>query len=83
MPITAPQRHVHFRGNPPHSLVLRNRADGKWWIDVPSGAGAYIVLQDSALPPAAGWQALPGIKKPLPKLEVFEAGTTEAQDGGL
>ena len=54
------------------SYVYWNRADGKWWIDEPSGAGKYIVFNDGELPPATGWSALPGALMPLPTVEIVE-----------
>ena len=54
------------------SYVYWNRADGKWWIDEPSGAGKYIVFSDGELPPARGWAALPGAEMPLPTVEIVE-----------
>merc|ERR1719230_1612128 len=63
------------------AYIYWNRADGKWWIDVPSGAGAYIVEAASAFPPEAGWQALPGIKRPLPKIEVVDVSAADGKAG--
>ena len=55
------------------SYIYWNQADGKWWIDEPSGAGKYIVLNNDRLPPPAGWTALPGAKMPLPTVEIIKA----------
>ena len=54
------------------SYIYWNQADGKWWIDEPSGAGKYIVFNDDQTPPEAGWAALPGAKMPLPTVEIIE-----------
>ena len=54
------------------SYIYWNQADGKWWIDEPSGAGKYIVFNNDKNPPATGWTALPGAKMPLPRVEIIE-----------
>ena len=56
------------------SYLYWNQADGKWWLDGPSGAGVYIVLDSSQTPPADGWQPLPGALLPLPQVERTAAG---------
>ena len=54
------------------SYIYFNRGDGQWWIDSPSGAGAYVAKSDSDGPPATGWSVLPGIPKPAPVVEMHE-----------
>jgi hypothetical protein len=56
------------------AYMYRNRGDGQWWIDEPSGAGVYVVLSDSPLPPTSGWKALPQGASPLPSLELVAVG---------
>ena len=58
------------------SYIYWNRSDGRWWIDVPSGAGAYIVASSEGDPPSAGWRALPGMKSPVPSISVEEAASS-------
>eukprot|EP00965_Chrysotila_dentata_P261845 6214379-Pleurochrysis_carterae.AAC.1 len=52
------------------AYIYWNRSDGNWWIDEPSGAGAYIAQSDQQLPPTEGWKPLPGTKLPLPTVEL-------------
>ena len=59
------------------SYIYYNRGDGNWWIDLPSGAGAYIVESSDEDPPYGGWVALPGNKPPLPTVEVRESANKE------
>ena len=59
---------------PNEAYMYWNKGDGKWWIDVPSGAGAYIVENDGEDPPAGGWVALPNIPSPHPIVKVKEGG---------
>jgi len=58
---------------PNEAYIYWNRSDGHWWIDLPSGAGAYIAQSSSTLPPFTGWKALPGNKSPLPTIELDSA----------
>ena len=58
---------------PNEAYMYWNRGDGKWWIDVPDGAGAYIALSDALDPPVSGWTALPGKKGPVPVVQVHDA----------
>jgi hypothetical protein len=52
------------------AYIYWNRNDGRWWIDVPSGAGAYIAASSAVDPPSSGWKALPGMKAPMPVVTV-------------
>ena len=55
------------------SYIYRNRLDGKWWIDAPSGEGVYIARSDALVPPtAATWAALDQSHRPLPRVSVTE-----------
>ena len=49
--------HPHPR-RPPPTDIYHNTADGCWWIDVPSGAGAYKAEAPAHAPPSHGWQQL-------------------------
>ena len=53
------------------SYIYWNKSDGRWWIDIPSGAGAYIVGSSADDPPRKGWQALPGMKVPTPSVSII------------
>jgi len=44
------------------SYIYRNKADGKWWIDAPSGLGVYIVDGPTNACPAHGWKSVGGDK---------------------
>ena len=52
------------------AYIYRNKGDGRWWIDGPSGAGVYIVPSDDKLPPSSLWSALDDRHLPLPKVSV-------------
>ena len=54
------------------SYIYWNKADGKWWIDGPSGAGVYIVKNDQRIPPRKGWIALDRTYEPIPNVDVIE-----------
>jgi len=56
------------------AYIYWNRADLHWWIDLPSGAGAYICESSSDVPPTEGWRPVTdGIAMPVPtvRVEVF------------
>ena len=55
------------------SYIYRNKGDGRWWIDGPSGAGVYIISSRDKLPPSTSWSALDKAHLPLPKVSVGAA----------
>ena len=57
------------------SYIYRNKGDGKWWIDEPSGKGVYIVSSTAALPPPRGWEALSTGRMPCPHVEALVSKT--------
>ena len=50
-------------------------ADGKWWLDAPSGEGVYVAFPggdkeaDRIMIPKHGWTVIGNGKKPLPEIE--------------
>ena len=52
------------------AYIYRNKADGQWWIDEPSGDGVYVAPRTAPLPPTGGWRALKRDAITLPQLEV-------------
>merc|ERR1711871_1571708 len=54
------------------AYIYFNRADGQWWIDSPSGAGAYVARSDTDVPPMSGWSALHGIPPVVPVVEIHD-----------
>jgi len=58
------------------SYMYLNARDGTWWIDEPSGAGAFIALDkgNGEGPPASGWRPLDGIPGPVPEVEIHTEG---------
>ena len=52
------------------SYIYRNKGDGRWWIDGPSGAGVYIVPSRDKLPPSAQWVALDKQFLPVPQVSL-------------
>lgn len=68
-----PTAHEPRPQAPNEAYMYWNRGDGKWWIDVPDGAGAYIAQSDALDPPADGWQTLPGKRAPVPAVLVVAA----------
>ena len=66
------------------SYIYRNRGDGRWWIDGPSGAGVFIedlsvIRPQSKFPPTVGWVPLEQDYMPLPTVTTFRMD----DDGGL
>ena len=55
------------------SYIYRNKGDGRWWIDGPSGAGVYIIQSREKLPPPKSWTALDRAHLPVPKVVVNSA----------
>jgi hypothetical protein len=58
---------------PNGAYMYFNVGDGNWWIDEPGGAGVYISMSNTPLPPVDGWKALPNAATPLPELQVETA----------
>ena len=54
------------------SYIYRNKGDGRWWIDGPSGAGVYIVPSRDKVPPSSAWVALTQQYLPLPQVSVLD-----------
>ena len=65
-------KNVPWYEAPNESYIYRNKGDGKWWIDGPSGAGVYIAKSDELLPPKRGWVALSSDYEPLPIIDILE-----------
>ena len=54
------------------SYIYRNKADGQWWMDEPSGGGVYVNMSEEPVPPSSGWKALSSANSPLPQLVVVD-----------
>ena len=52
------------------SYVYRNKGDGRWWIDEPSGLGVYILESHEKLPPPSGWHPLDPNYEPVPSVAI-------------
>ena len=57
-----------FKHDDNDSYIYRNKLDGRWWIDEPSGAGVFIIPSSSKVPPEKGWQALNQEYEPTPRV---------------
>lgn len=64
------QKRPWFMHTDNDSYIYWNKGDGKWWIDGPTGAGAYIVRNDGWSPPRDGWYALSHKYNPVPTVEM-------------